>query len=59
MNAWAKLYGDILREQYFVNKWNALVSAKIIKVEDRPDHFRLLHPTKGWRRFSKRRLGLA
>ncbi len=39
--------------------WNAHIPKCAVKVEHMPDHVRYLHPTKGWRRVSNKRLGLA
>lgn len=48
--------------QFLINlharRWNALVSPKLRYVDEDATHIRFLHPTKGFKRISKRRLGV-
>jgi hypothetical protein len=37
-------------------RWNQVVAKRAIDVKDDGTHFRILHPTKGWRRIHKRRV---
>lgn len=39
--------------------WNALVPRRAVRVETTLTGIRYLHPTKGWRHVSAKRLGLA
>jgi hypothetical protein len=38
-------------------RWARLVPKPAVITQDRGDHFRFLHPTKGWKYISKKRLG--
>jgi hypothetical protein len=39
-------------------RWNALVNKKAIAVSFERTFVKYIHPTKGWRRVSNRRLGI-
>jgi len=42
-----------------IAQWNALIPKCAKRIVHRPDGVLYLHPTKGWRRVSYKRLGLA
>lgn len=42
-----------------VARWNALIPKRACRVDLGPEGVRYLHPTKGWRLVSNKRLGLA
>lgn len=48
--------------QFLINlharRWNAIVGKKVRLVDEDATHFRFLHPTKGFMRISKKRLGV-
>lgn len=42
-----------------VSKWNAVIPKCALNVQEDGDSIKFLHPTKGWRWVSKRRVGMA
>jgi len=50
---------ETVRAAIKARMWQRTVARRAIKVVEGDDHYRVLHPTKGWRFIHKRRLGLA
>lgn len=48
-----------LLEQLLTTHWNKIVGKRLVLMGETATHFLFVHPTKGKRKISKRRLGVA
>ena len=54
-----KIYQAALHRASIAAAWNAIAPKRIAAIRYGADAIHVLHPTKGWRRISHKRLGIA
>ncbi|MBN4095631.1 hypothetical protein [Methylobacterium sp. OT2] len=53
------IYQGALHQAAISAAWNAIAPKRIAAIRYGADAIHVLHPTKGWRRISQKRLGIA